>query len=90
MPEYVWMYLHEQDSEYASSPKYARILNMTKFYICEVSVTRRSEYATICLHKSLNISWVLNMPGFWIWQGSDYERDTLCFKYAAIWLNISV
>ena len=28
MPKYICMYLYELDSEYASGPKYAKILNM--------------------------------------------------------------
>ena len=35
MPEYAWMCLFKQDFEYASGPKYAKILNMAKFWICE-------------------------------------------------------
>ena len=34
MPEYAWMYLNKQDSEYALGPKYAKILNMAGFSIC--------------------------------------------------------
>ena len=30
------------------------------------------------------ISWVLNMTGFWIWQGSKYARVTQGSKYALI------
>ena len=45
------MCLNKQDSEYNSGPKY-------------MSVTQSSEYARICLDRVLNISWVLNMPGF--------------------------
>ena len=29
------------------------------------------------------------MPGFWIWQGSEYERVTQGSKYATIYLNMS-
>ena len=33
------------------------------------------EYASICLYKQiLNMPCVLNMPKFWIWQGSEYGR----------------
>ena len=64
MSEYAWMCLNKQDSEYASGPKYGKILDMAGFSIC-------SEYARICLDRVLNICWVLNMPGFWIWQGSE-------------------
>ena len=84
MPEYAWIYLNKQDSEYASGPKYAKILNMAKFWIWEgyqyTSVTRRCEYPRISLDRVLNISRVLNMPGFWIcnsmaeyvWIGQEY------------------
>ena len=54
MPEYAWMYLYKQDS------KYAKILNMVKFWIWQgsqyASVTQRSEYSIICLDWVLNIS----------------------------------
>ena len=33
MPEYAWIYLNKQDSEYASSPKYGEILNMATFWV---------------------------------------------------------
>ena len=32
---------------------------------------------------------VLNVPEFWIWQGSEYARVTQISKHATIWLNIS-
>ena len=35
MPEYAWICLFEQDSECASDPKYAEILNMVGFSIWE-------------------------------------------------------
>ena len=60
MPEYIWMGPNKQDSEYASGPKYAKILNMDKFWKRQdsqnTSVTQRSEYAKICLDRVLNIS----------------------------------
>ena len=28
------------------------------------------EYARICLYRVLNVSHDLNMPEFWVWQGS--------------------
>ena len=60
MPEYAWMYLNKQDSEYALGPKYAKILNMAKFWIWQdsqyASVTQRSGYVRICLGRVLNIS----------------------------------
>ena len=37
----------------------------------------------------LNITWVLNIPGFWIWQDFEYTKVTQGFKYATIWLNKS-
>ena len=49
----------------------------------------RSEYARICLDRVLNISWVLNMPGFLIRQSSQYARVTQGCKYGTIWLNMS-
>ena len=41
------MYLNKQDSEYASGSKYAKILNMTSFLICELlhSVVNMTKYA---------------------------------------------
>ena len=33
IPEYAWMCLYKQGSEYALSPKYAEILNMAKFWL---------------------------------------------------------
>ena len=87
------MWLNKQDSEYSSCPKFAEILNMTKFWIWQgfqdASVTHPTEYARICLDRVLNISWVLNMPGLWIWQGSDCGRITQGSKYVTIWLNMS-
>ena len=52
-------------------------------------VTQRSECTKICLDGVLNISWVLNMPVFRIWQVSEYSRVTQGSKYATIWLNMS-
>ena len=37
-----------------------RVLNSFQY----ASATQRSEYARIRLERVLNISWVLNMPGF--------------------------
>ena len=53
--------------EYASGPRYAKTLNMKKFWTLQ-----GSQYARTCLDRTLNISWVLNMAGFWIWQSSGY------------------
>ena len=89
--EDAWMCLCQQDSEYALDPKCAKMLNMGKycmagFLICEHYIA--SEYAQICLDRVLNTSWVLNMPGFWIRQGSEYARVTQDSKYATIWLYL--
>ena len=48
-----------------------------------------TEYARICLGRVLNISWALNMPGFWIWTGPEYARIAQGSKYATTWLNMS-
>ena len=61
MPKYyALMYLYKQHSEYASDPKYVKILNMAKSWIWQssqyASVTQRSEYAIMCLERVLNIS----------------------------------
>ena len=68
--EHAWMCLNKQDSEYALDPKYAKIVNMTKFWIWQVSqygsIMQHSEYAIRCLGRVLNISCILNAPGFWI------------------------
>ena len=62
------MFVNKQDSEYASGHKYAKILNMAKFSIWPgsqyASVAQLFEYVKICLDRVLNISCVLNMPGF--------------------------
>ena len=69
--EYAWMCVNKQDSEYADGPKYAKILNMAKFWTGKVlnmralhNVLNMPEY--VLLDRILNISWVLNMPIFWI------------------------
>ena len=53
MPEYAWVLLNKQDCEYACGTKYAKILNLTKFWIWQgfqyASVPQRSEYARIFL-----------------------------------------
>ena len=46
MPKYVWMCLIKQDSEYAWGPKYARIMNMAGFSICEL-------YAALWLSQNI-------------------------------------
>ena len=53
------MCLYKQNSEYASGPKYVKILNMEKFLILQgsqhASVTQYSEYARICRYRVLSI-----------------------------------
>ena len=45
MPEYVWMCLYNQYSEYASGPKYAKLLSMSGGGGSQYAkVTQRSEY----------------------------------------------
>ena len=53
------------------------------------SGTQCCEYARICLDGVLNISWVINMLGFLIWQSFEYAKVTQGSKYATICLNIS-
>ena len=75
------MCLNKQDSEYASGPKYGKILDMAGFSIC-------SEYARICLDRVLSICWVLNIPDLYI-QDSEYGRvQKMHTKYATICLNV--
>ena len=73
MPQYTWMCLYKEDSEHALGHKYAKILNMAKFWIWQ-----GSQYAVTLnmLYRAWNVSWVLNMPWLWIWQGSEYLRVT--------------
>ena len=51
MSEYGWMFLNKQDSKYVLGPKYAKILNMAKFWIWQASqyanVTQCSGYTRI-------------------------------------------
>ena len=60
MPEYAWMCLYKQDSDYALGPKFTKILNMANVWIWQGSqntnVTQRSEYTRICLDRVLNVS----------------------------------
>ena len=92
--ECAWLFLNKQGLEYASIPKYAKILNMSKFWIWQgslyASVTKVSDYARICLDRVMNISLVLNEPGFWIWQGSENPRVTQGSKFFIIWLNVFI
>ena len=78
MPEYDWICLKKQDSEYALGPTYARILNMTRFWIWQgfqyVTIKQGSDYARISLDSVLNIARGLNMSGFWRCVGSENVR----------------
>ena len=91
--EYAWISINKQGSEYASSPKHAKFLNMAKFWIWQgsqyVNATQRSEYAIICLDRIRNISRVVNMTGIWIRQGSEYAGVAQGSYYALIKLNMS-
>ena len=94
MVDYAWICLNKQDSEYASGPKYAKILNIAKLWIWHgsqyTSCRQRSEYIRICLDRVLNISRVLNMqelhrilivPQYgWIC----LNRTSICLKY--VWI----
>ena len=86
MPEYPWIWLNKQDSEYVWSPKYAKILNIEKFWIWQdsqyASVTQHSEYARIYLKRVLNLSSFLNMVGLKCKSSQDS-------KYATLSLNMS-
>ena len=50
-------------------------------------VTQLSEYTRTCLDRVGNITWALNIPGFWICKGSEYARVTQGHKYATICPN---
>ena len=90
MPKYSWMCLYRHNSEYASGPKYPKILNMAKSWIWQgfqyASVTQGSEYARIWPDRVLNISWVLNTPRFWIGHSSEYASVTHDSTYPTMWL----
>ena len=68
MSGYVWMCLNKQDSEYASDPKYAKILNMAKFCIWQgsqyMSVTQWL-HAIYCMIHTQNclLSKIQTYPG---------------------------
>ena len=73
------------------------VLNMPRYTLTNfqyASITRHSEYARIYFHKLR--SRVLNMSGFWIWQGSEYARvlnirqyGWICLSRTLICLNMS-
>ena len=68
MPEYVWMCLYKQGSEYTFGPKYAKIRNKAEFWIWH-----GSQYVSIIQHYGCT----QNMP----WQASEYILGS---KYARI------
>ena len=92
-------------SEYARGCNFGRVLSITRFLVCQVSVYARvaqgSEYAWIWLnnalwlgsgyafHRVLNKLTVLNMLGLRIWQGCEYAKVTQGPEYAWISLNMS-
>ena len=62
MPEYAWMCLYKQDSEYTSAPEYAQIRNMAEFSMPALhSALNMPEYALIEFYAR-----TLNMAGLWI------------------------
>ena len=77
MSECAWMYQYKQDSEYAWGHKYAKILNMAKFWIWRAGSSICERYTAFWICQ--NMSWqsseyilhskcvrILNMAGFWI------------------------
>ena len=60
--------------------EYVKVLNMARFSICEHYT--HSEYTRISLDRVLNLSRVLNMSGFWIWQCSENIMVKKGSKYA--------
>ena len=64
---------------------------MANFWIRQgfpyTSITQRSKYTRICLDRFLNISRVLNMPGFWIWQRSKYASATFLNMAEYVWIG---
>ena len=50
------------------------------------------EYAWMCLNKKDSEyalgGGVVNMPNFWIWHSSGYDRRyTICDRYTAFWIS---
>ena len=97
MPEYVWMCLFKQDSEYVCGPKYAKIPSKagfplyelyTAFWIWQNMPWQWSECNFGSKHTRILNTAVLNIPGFWIWQRSEYARVKQGYKYATDWLNM--
>ena len=53
---------------------------------------QNSEYGRVLNLQALHVlnmtEYALNMPGFWIWQGSEYARVTQVSKYTTIRPNV--
>ena len=81
------MCLYKQDSEYASGPKYAKILNMEGFSICEryiaFSIYQKMPRQSSEYILGSKCTRILNMAG------SGYARVTQGSKYTTIWLKMS-
>ena len=90
--EYAWMCLNKQDSEYASGPKYAKILNMAGLSICEGYTVlwifhnmawQSSEYISGSKYSSVlnmqGLHRVLNMPQYvWIFDNRQGSEFVSC------------
>ena len=92
------MCLNKQDSEYPSGPKYAKILNMAKFWICK-------RYTVFWIYQ--NMPWqsseyilgskcvrILNMAGFWIckcYAGLENHNiaEYRC-EYSWMWISLNM
>ena len=81
MSENAWMCLNKQDFGYAVGPKYAKILNMAKVWICQ-----GSQYASVAFWICHNMPWqifeyvvgskyarIVNMAEFLICKCYDFE-----------------
>ena len=77
MPEYAWMYLNKTGFWIYLEPWKRQ---SSKF----ASLTQRFKYARVWLDRVLNTTLVLDMSGFWIWQGSEYGTVTQCSKFTMI------
>ena len=74
-------------SEVCQNSEYGKVPKVAGFSICE-----RFAAFWFCQNmpwRVLNISWILNMPGFWILQGSEYARITQDSEYTIMCLNMS-
>ena len=68
MPEYAWMCLYEKDYK-CVGPKYAKIVNMTKFWTWQGSQYANGSYSAFWIYQNM------------FWQSSEY---ILSFKYARV------